>query len=72
MHHYAALLADADLDAVYIPLPSALHGPGIIETPMTAYRMSDASQYIAGAEIPVDGGLASSPGTKYLTDRVFR
>ncbi len=37
---------------------------------IVAFLLSDAARYISGAEIPVDGGFASSSGVKYLADRI--
>lgn len=34
------------------------------------FLLSDAAGYISGAEIPVDGGAASSAGAKYMADRL--
>ncbi|MGV1033812.1 MAG: SDR family NAD(P)-dependent oxidoreductase [Microbacteriaceae bacterium] len=37
-----------------------------------AFLVSDASSYISGAEIPVDGGASSSGGAKYQADEIAR
>lgn len=37
---------------------------------VAVFLLSDAAAYISGAEIPVDGGAASSAGSKILADRI--
>lgn len=37
---------------------------------LAAFLLSDASGYISGADLPVDGGFASSAGAKHLADRI--
>ncbi|MEN2742379.1 SDR family NAD(P)-dependent oxidoreductase [Microbacterium sp. X-17] len=37
---------------------------------LAAFLISDASGYISGADLPVDGGFASSAGAKHLADRI--
>ncbi len=37
-----------------------------------AFLISDASSYISGAEIPVDGGATSSGGAKYMADEIAK
>ncbi|MEV8214036.1 SDR family oxidoreductase [Leifsonia sp. NPDC077715] len=37
---------------------------------LVAFLLSDAAAYISGADIPVDGGFASSAGAKHLADRI--
>lgn len=37
-----------------------------------AFLISDASSYISGAEIPVDGAFISSGGAKYMADEIAR
>ncbi|MGN7799594.1 SDR family NAD(P)-dependent oxidoreductase [Leifsonia sp. 22587] len=37
---------------------------------LAVYLMSDASRYLSGADLPVDGGFASSAGAKHLADRI--
>jgi len=34
------------------------------------FLLSDASAYVSGAEIPVDGAFTSSAGVKYMADRI--
>ncbi|WP_285115633.1 SDR family NAD(P)-dependent oxidoreductase [Leifsonia sp. fls2-241-R2A-40a] len=37
---------------------------------LAVFLLSDASAYLSGADIPVDGGFTSSAGAKYLADRI--
>ncbi|NYE18220.1 SDR family NAD(P)-dependent oxidoreductase [Microbacterium immunditiarum] len=37
---------------------------------VVALLLSDATSYLSGAEIPVDGGFTSSAGAKYMADRI--
>ena len=37
---------------------------------IVAFLLSDAAAYIAGAEIPVDGGFASAGSVKFMSDRI--
>lgn len=37
---------------------------------MVAFLLSDATTYVSGAEIPVDGGFTSAGGSKYLADEL--
>lgn len=37
---------------------------------LAVFLLSDASAYISGADIPVDGGFVSSAGAKHLADRI--
>lgn len=37
---------------------------------LAVFLLSDAAAYISGADLPVDGGFASSAGAKHLADRI--
>jgi len=37
---------------------------------LAVFLISDASRYLSGADLPVDGGFVSSAGAKYLADRI--
>jgi 3alpha(or 20beta)-hydroxysteroid dehydrogenase len=37
---------------------------------VVAFLLSEVASYVTGAEIPVDGGYASSSGTKYMSDTI--
>ncbi len=37
---------------------------------VVAFLLSDASAYVSGTEIPVDGAYTSSSGVKYMADRI--
>ncbi|NEN05694.1 SDR family oxidoreductase [Diaminobutyricibacter tongyongensis] len=37
---------------------------------LAVFLLSDAAAYISGADIPVDGGFASSAGAKHMADRI--
>jgi len=39
---------------------------------LAVFLLADAAAYISGADIPVDGGFASSAGAKHMADRIAR
>lgn len=64
--------------------PAAMIGAQLALTPLgrvgqpaemaevIAFLISDASSYISGAEIPVDGGATSSAGAKFMSDEIAK
>lgn len=62
--------------------PGAMRGAQLALTPLertgaadevaavVAFLLSDASSYLSGAEIPVDGAFTSSAGAKFMADRI--
>lgn len=64
--------------------PAAMIGAQLALTPLgrvgqpnemaevIAFLISDASSYISGAEIPVDGGATSSAGAKFMADEIAK
>jgi 3alpha(or 20beta)-hydroxysteroid dehydrogenase len=61
---------DAMRDAQLALTPLERTGEADEVARVVAFLLSEASAYVTGAEIPVDGGFTSSAGAKIMSDRI--